>query len=216
MNIFIHGWSFSKDIWKDYFYLNNSYFFDIPFHGNFQNFSKKNIISSYIDYLNYKIKKPFTFIGWSLGATICVMFALKYPEKVKKLILVGFSPKFKDKRLGHNPVAVKAFMIALKADFKHTIYKFRKSATGSEFPKIPLPEKNGSIKLLYEFINLDLTDKLNNISAETYFIHGKEDKIINYHGSVFASRKIKTSKLILTQSNHAPFLQEKNLILDLL
>ena len=210
--IFIHGWSFSSQIWKDFFDIPDSQFIDLPFHGQNKDYTDQNIMENFAEDIYKQIQKSqeeVVLIGWSLGASISVLTALKKPSNLKKLVLIGFSPKFKDKNLGHNPVFVKAFMVALKVDFSDTIYNFRKTAAGDTFRDIPLPEKEGSIKLLREFIELDLTQKLKDISVPAYLIHGKKDKIINYQGSVFASQQIKNSQLYLTNSNHAPFL-EKN------
>ncbi len=211
MNIFVHGWSFSSEIWKEFF-NENSIFIDLPFHGNADFYKEEDIIKSFTDYLFDLIssqKEEVHLIGWSLGASISVLTALKKPKNLRKLTLIGFSPKFKDKKLGHNPVAIKAFFLALKVDFKDTIYTFRKTATGNTFKEIPLPRKEGAIKLLREFVELDLRDMLGNIHTPTVLIHGKEDKIINYEGSVFSSKKIKNSQLILVNSHHAPFLDEE-------
>ncbi len=163
-----------------------------------------------------KLKEPVTIIGWSLGASISILTALKKPKNLEKLVLVGFSPKFKDKTLGHNPVAVKAFMLSLRMEFKDTILTFRKTASDKEFREIPIPEKNGALKLLKEFVDLDLKDKLEKIEVPTYLIHGIEDKIINYEGSVFASKKIKNSYLTIVEGNHAPFLEKPEIIINLL
>ena len=219
-NIFIHGWSFSKEIWKDYFNVPDSIFLELPFHGKNMDYPKQeNIINNFVDDVCDKIgksDKKVNLIGWSLGASVSVLTALKMKHKIEKLVLIGFSPKFKDKKLGHNPIAVKAFMLALKVDFKDTIYNFRKSAVGKEFKEIPLPQKEGSIKLLNEFINLDLRNDLKKINIPTYLIHGKQDKIINYEGSVFAHSQIQNSDLILTDSHHAPFLEDENLIFNII
>ncbi len=135
-----------------------------------------------------------------------MLTALKKPRNLKKLTLIGFSPKFKDKELGHNPVMVKAFMLALKIDFKDTVYNFRKTAAADFFKNIPVPEKEGSINLLKEFINMDITDRIEEIDLPVILIHGKKDKIINYKASIYSHKKIKNSELILTDCHHAPFL----------
>ncbi len=219
-NIFIHGWSFNKEIWKDYFDVPNSEFLDLPFHGENRNYKhREEILFNFVDDLSKHLTKDnekINLIGWSLGASVSVMTALNLKDKIENLILIGFSPKFKDRKLGHNPVAVKAFMLALRVDFEDTIYQFRKSAVGNEFKEIPLPEKEGSIKLLNDFINLDLRTELKKINVKTFLIHGKKDKIINYEGSVFAHSQIQSSELILTDSHHAPFLEDKSIILEIL
>jgi pimeloyl-[acyl-carrier protein] methyl ester esterase len=189
-------------------------FLDLPFHGEFKIFEKENIIENYLNYLNEKIQKPSIFIGWSLGASISVLFYLKYPEKVKKLVLTGFSPKFKDENLGHNPKFVKAFFISLKTDFENTVYNFRKLSSDNDFKEIPLPEKEGGIKILNEFVNLDLTKNLKDIKIETVLIHGKNDKVVNPHAAIYCAENIKNSKLILTNSNHSPFYQNPDIIVN--
>ncbi len=214
MNVFLHGWSFSKEIWEDFNNVKDSLFLDLPFHGEFKNFSKNNILDNYIEYLNEIVKERSTFIGWSLGASISVLFYLKYPEKVKKLILIGFSPKFKDKELGHNPKYVKAFMISLKKDFENTIYNFRVLSSNKKFENIPLPEKEGAIKILNEFINLDLKEELSKIDVPTVIIHGKEDKVVNPNASPFTNQIIKNSKLFLYPLNHSPFYKNPDIIVN--
>ena len=214
--IFIHGWSFSKDIWKDFYNLENSLFIDLPFHnGNFD-YKKENILYSFssdIFNLIESFNEDVFIIGWSLGATVSTLIALKRPKNLKRLILIGFSPKFKDEKLGHSPKNIKAFMFQLKRDFKNTVYQFRKTAVYNEFKDIPLPEMEGGIKILKEFIDLDITKDLKNIDVETVLIHGKMDKIISYKGSVFTKNSIKNSSLYLLDGNHAPFLNKSEVIL---
>ncbi len=216
-NIFIHGWSFSNLIWKEYFDIENSEFLDLPYHGENTDISiKENIINNFVNSVANKIEKneQINLIGWSLGASVSVLLSLKLKEKVNKLVLIGFSPKFKDKNLGHNPIAIKAFLFALNTMYEETIYNFRKTASGKRFKNIPLPKKEGSIFLLKEFIELDIRDYLREIETETVLIHGKNDKIINPNGSVYSSKLIKNSKLVLVEGNHAPFLKDKRLILN--
>ncbi len=218
-NIFLHGWGFSKEIWEEFFDLKNSTFLDLPFHGESKFNGKNEILKKFSEEIYRKIeneKEPVNLIGWSLGATVSILVALKKPENLQKMVLVGFSPKFKDENSGHSPIAVKAFMISLKKDFEKTVINFRKTAAGKVFENIPLPEKIGSTALLKEFIDLDLTEVLKDIDIETIFIHGKNDKITNYKGSVFSAEKVKNSKLVLTDGNHAPFLEDKKLILEYL
>lgn len=210
-NVFIHGWSFSSDIWKN---LYNGNFIDLPFHGNSNLSFKKNIIENFVNYIGNTINRNSTLIGWSLGATVSVLVANKYPEKVKKLILIGFSPKFKDEKLGSSPKFVKAFMFSLKKDFEKTIYNFRKTSCDKEFENITFPKKDGAIKILEEFINLDLTNLISEVRQEVVLIHGKNDKIVNYQASTFTNEKIKNSKLILNNSNHCPFLENPDIIVN--
>lgn len=202
--IFIHGWGFSKNVWSDYFYLDNAEFLDLPFHGGNKDYTLTSI-ESFSEYISESINQPTTLIGWSLGASVSVLTALKN-KNVKKLVLIGFSPKFEDEKLGSPKASIKAFMINLKKDFEKTVKNFRISAVEKD-PACPVPEKEGSIALLNDFINLDLRDVLPSIECETHIIHGIKDKIVNKEAAFFTSQKIKNSQLYLFDSHHAPFLE---------
>jgi len=45
--LFIYGWSFSRDIWKDFFKLKNSIFLDLPFHNGKDYKTDKDILNSF-------------------------------------------------------------------------------------------------------------------------------------------------------------------------
>ncbi len=215
--IFLHGWSFSKDIWKDFYKLENSLFIDLPFHNEKEYYKKKDILKNFALELSDLIdsfNEGITVIGWSLGASLSILTALNKPNNLKKLVLVGFSPKFKDEELGHSPKGIKAFMLQLRKDFENTVYQFRKTAVDNEFKNVSLPLKDGGIAILKEFIELDLTESLKYIDIETILIAGKDDRIINYRGSVFANKELRNSYLILTKDHHAPFLNKPELILE--
>lgn len=214
MNVFLHGWGFSKKIWKDFYNLDNSIFLDLPFHGELKKFSTENILENYVEHINAFVKEPSVFIGWSLGASVSILFYLKYPEKVKKLILIGFSPKFKSESLGHPPKYVKAFLLSLRKDFENTVYNFRVLSSDKKFENIPLPEKKGATKILNEYINLDLTDDLKKITVPAVIIHGKKDKVVNYKVSYFVNQKIKNSELFLYPYNHSPFYNNPDIIVN--
>ncbi|WP_297887495.1 alpha/beta fold hydrolase [Sulfurihydrogenibium sp.] len=202
--VFIHGWGFSKNVWKDYFYLDDAQFIDLPFHGDSKT-SEFTTLDSFAGYLSEKIDEPTTLIGWSIGATISVLTALKNPH-VKKLILIGFSPKFNDEKLGSSPSSIKAFMINLKKDFEKTVKNFRITSIEND-PSCRLPEKEGSTLLLNDFIEADLTDRLQEIKCETHILHGIKDKIVNKEAAFFTHSRIEKSQLYLFDSHHGPFLE---------
>jgi pimeloyl-[acyl-carrier protein] methyl ester esterase len=203
--IFIHGWGFSKNVWKDYFYLDDTEFIDLPFHGELKS-SKHTTLESFAGFLSKKITQPTTLIGWSMGASISVLTALKNPM-VKKLVLIGFSPKFSDEKLGSSPQSIKAFMLSLKKDFEKTVKNFRITAIEKE-PLCNLPEKEGSILILKDYIETDLTDTLSHLNCETYIIHGTRDKIVNKDAAFFTHSVIKNSQLYIFDSHHGPFLDK--------
>ncbi|NPA52532.1 MAG: alpha/beta hydrolase [Aquificae bacterium] len=219
MNIFIHGWGFSKEVWKDFFCLEDSVFLDLPYHNSNKNLYKSDILRTFsyeVSSLIESSNKKVNVIGWSLGASIAVLSVLEIDQqRINDLVLVGFTPKFLDKSLGHNPILVKAFLLGLKIDFEKTVFSFRETAVGDRFDNIPLPSKEGSIEVLKEYINLDLKEKIKDIKARTTFIHGKQDKIVSINGSIYANQFLENSTLQVVDSHHAPFLDNPQLILEI-
>lgn len=201
--IFIHGWGFCKSIWKDYFYLDDAIFFDLPSHG--ENKCSDKSIREIASDISSIIDEPCALIGWSLGASICILSSIGNPN-VKELILIGFSPKFNDGYLGSDPKMVKAFMYNLAKDYESAIINFRESAIGTGYNG-ELPEKEGAIKLLREFVNLDITQQLRDVKAKTFLIQGIDDKIVNPSAAMFSHENIRDSEVILLKSHHAPFLE---------
>ena len=217
--IFIHGWSFNRDIWKDYFNLENSSFLNLPCHTNNGSFEKP-YMESFKEKLLEEIENSddeVVLIGWSLGASISVLTALENPKNLKKLILIGFTPKFNDKYLGHDPVAVRAFLISLRKMYEPTIFRFRKRAVNNEFKDIPLPfPKECGIDILEEFVNLDLVKQLKNLKQEIILIHGNKDVIVNPSSLLLTAKLIPKARPIMVNSHHGPFLEEKDIIIKCL
>lgn len=201
-NIFIHGWGFSNSIWKSYSYLDDSTFVELPYHG--KSTSKQETLMDFSKEISKNITKPTTIIGWSIGATVAIMVALNNPY-VERMILIGFSPKFSDKTLGSDPKTVKAFLFNLNRDYDETVNLFRKTAIESSYDE-DLPQKEGAIKLLRDYVKTDLTGALKDIKAKTYILHGTNDKIVNMNASFYCKENIKGSEIILLNSHHGPFL----------
>jgi pimeloyl-[acyl-carrier protein] methyl ester esterase len=215
--IFIHGWSFNKDIWKDYFNLENAVFLNLPCHSVNGNGYKSPYLESFKEILFREIEnsdRDVILIGWSMGATVSILTALEKPKNLKKLILFGFSPKFKDKYLGHDPVSIRAFLLSLRKMYDATIYRFRKRAVNNEFKNIPLPQpKECGIEILEEYVDLDLVPKLKNVEYEVILIHGNRDAIVNPSSLILTSQLLPKARPIMINSHHAPFLENKELII---
>ncbi|MCX7738974.1 MAG: alpha/beta hydrolase [Hydrogenothermaceae bacterium] len=201
--IFIHGWGFSKDVWKDYYYIDDALFLDLPFHG--ESTDKLSSIEDFARIVSDRIDEPSVLVGWSVGATVSLLTSLINPN-VKTLVLVGFSPKFSDEELGSSPKMVKAFFHNLRRDYECTVLNFRKSAVGSVYP-CPFPKRDGATKLLKDFADLDITGLLENVKVKTFLINGTNDRIVNKNAAFFSKERIKDSEVIFLNSHHGPFLE---------
>ena len=146
-------------------------------------------------------------IGHSFGGRIAIKYAVKYPEKIDKLILTGAAG------IKH-PLTVKQkiFYIATKTGKKifslPIINKFQKYARKllykiireKDYQKASLRMK----EIMKNILNEDLTDYLDKIKNPTLLIWGKEDKTTPLADGKIMNEKIKDSKLVVVDdANHS-------------
>ena len=158
-------------------------------------------------YREEKIKP--ILIGHSFGGMIAIKYAVKYPEKIDKLILTGAAGikhklTVKQKILF---VLVKAgktlFSLPVINNFKKPVFKLfskiarsRKKDYYSASPRMKEIMKN----ILAE----DLTSCLDKIKSPTLLVWGREDKTTPLADGEIMKEKIKDSKLIIIDNaNHS-------------
>jgi pimeloyl-ACP methyl ester carboxylesterase len=135
---------------------------------------------------------PVTLIGHSWGAALSYLTAAKYPELVKKLILIGTSPIIAKKgpRPDAIPAYIERFSESERADFfgiVNNLWDDKTEDKNAEFGKLcyliekaetyeALPAKDEVIE--YQFgINKSIGQELNNmIESETLIEAGKKIK----------------------------------------
>lgn len=148
-------------------------------------------------------------IGHSFGGKIATKYAIKYPEKIEKLILTGaagIKHKLTIKQkiffiLAKTGKAV--FSIPVINNFQKPVHKIfsklarnRKKDYYSASPKMKEIMKN----ILAE----DLTDYLDKIKTPTLLVWGKEDRTTPLSDGKIMNEKIKNSKMvIINNANHS-------------
>lgn len=193
--IFIHGWAFSSRIFDKF----SGVKYDLPGHGgNRNNYSGIDRILHEIFSLT---STKHDIVGWSLGGSLALLFAYKFPYKVNRIFLIGTTPFFKGAWEEKN---VRAMKLLIK---KGGIKAFRKLAYG-DFEDF-FEEKNG-MKLLEDYINLNLYPILSCIRQEVYILHGVEDKIVPPKEAFRLHKFLRCSKLILLGGGHFPIRDEEH------
>jgi len=199
----VHGWSYSPEVWKDTPFR-NAFHFTLPGHGKNRDFKEGNLFL-FAEWVGSKIERESILVGWSLGATVCVLSALMYPEKVEKLVLIAPTPKFSS--LSQEEVVVKRFLRNLKRNFKKTVSEFRKLASKKKFP-IPELEENVAFKLLEDFCFLDIRKELEKLSCQVTVFGGLKDEITKIEGALETFNRIKFGRLKVFDEDHFTILQK--------
>jgi len=133
--------------------------------------------------LEHKIEKAH-ILGFSDGGNIALLFALKHPEKINKLILNSAN---------YNPNGLKEFFnFTLK--IRYLLLKLGKSSEKKN-------QKNEFLSLMINEPDIS-EEELKSINVPTLVIAGKKDLIKKKHTEKIAEL-IPDSKLVFINGNHA-------------
>ena len=211
--IFLHGLLSDKDGKKSNF-LNNyckknniSYLcFDFQGHGRssgeFTNFGISDWYDDLDDIIKHLNIKNIILVGSSMGGWVAIIYALKHPRKVTKLIGIAPAPDFTAKLIWKN------FTIYQKNKIKNN--KVVKQKVSSDFAYYYSPE-------LFKRSRKYLIEKIKgNFLGETIFLHGGQDEAIpyGYNDRFNLNKKFKNFKNILIKhADHS--LSDKESLLTL-
>ena len=134
-------------------------------------------------------------LGVSMGGKIAADIALRYPERVKKLILVSTSLKRQEKSM---PIS-RWIDFALRLPLLQRMDKY------------PQPYY-ASLRQREAWRNYDCMDRLSQIKAPTLIMHGRKDKVASYELAEQIQAGINGSSLIPFSDGHVfLFVQPRSL-----
>ncbi len=194
--IFLHGWGTSPSVWqRQVTYFSKKYKVTTP------------AITLYpIPYTLYPI-----LIGWSYGGMLAMDYAVKNPDKIKALVLVGCSAKFAE---GMPPAVIRNIRRNLNWDFKMTMencyvtffLKSEEVAMKKFIENQSLPDKKDTVDILDQLLVLDQRHILKDIKTPTLIINGDKDAVCPLEAAMFLHKGIKDSRLsVIKDAGHTPF-----------
>lgn len=213
----LHGWAYSTERWKP--------FIDKLQKGNIETellkipgltapLNEVWNIDDYVEWLDKtlsKEKNKLILLGHSNGGLISLAYTLKYPNKVKQLILMDSTGIY------HNelPIRLKRFAFASaarigkkltnSAAMRKLLYKL---ARAHDYEKAP--DKIVQDTML-NLIRTDLKNKFNLIKIPTLIIWGKNDQVTPAADGEVMKNEIKNSSLyIINRARHSPQLTHPN------
>ncbi len=198
---FLHGWGFSSRVLKGVSSI------DFPFHGRSE--LPYEGIQSLVRTIALRISIPSILIGWSLGASIALLTAYMFPEKVKALLLIGGSACFGCLWSRKN---LRGFLLRLERDGEGFLGEFRSLAYPKTFEdRIDL---EGAKRLLKDYMELDIRHILPYITQRVIILHGTHDPITPISSALTLYNMLKRSKLITFPGGHFP--KNEGLIFEVL
>lgn len=204
----LHGWTYSTEKWQPFIDALKNKGFDAQFlkiPGLTEKLETVWKVDDYVQWLKGKIKdEKVILIGHSNGGRISLAYTLKYPQKVKHLILIDSAGIY------HNelPIRLKRFVFKVVA-------KWGRRITRSEFLRKLLYKlsresdyENASPvvkKTMVNMITFDIRSSLEKIKVPTLIIWGKHDKATPLSDGKLMHQLIPGSKMhIIESARHSP------------
>ncbi|MEY3880167.1 MAG: pimeloyl-[acyl-carrier protein] methyl ester esterase [Pseudomonadota bacterium] len=104
--VLVHGWAMHTGIWREFaqcLALNYQVIcVDLPGHGQSDKIEPFTLERISDELVNALPKEACCWLGWSLGATVVLDIAARYPERVAALILLAGNPSFPHSSEGTN------------------------------------------------------------------------------------------------------------------
>ncbi len=128
--VMIHGWGMHSGVWQPLIKRLSAnymlYLVDLPGMGNSRPVEPYHLYNL-ADEVAEVIPGVSDILGWSLGGLVAQRIALNQPDRIRRLILVGSTPKFvssADWSAGVDPANFSAFAEQVNHDYKATIMQF--------------------------------------------------------------------------------------------
>ena len=228
--IILHGWQSSKEKWQEVArYLEamagglRVLAPDIPGFKPETKLEKPWDLNNYINWFEEflkqnKVEEPFFLLGHSFGGRMAIKFAVRYPDRLKGLVLVSAAGIKNDavskKVLAKGARVMKKLKIE-DAPLIGGIWQFFRGAFYRYvLRKTDYLKTSGALRqTISNVLDEDLTDFLSNIATPTYIIWGEKDRITPIEHGELMKEKIKDSRIeVLKDIGHAPHLENPQLL----
>ena len=206
----LHGWTYSLEKWKAIVGLLNrdgveAVMLKIP--GLTVPHEKVWQLGDYVEWVKDQLKdekEPIVLLGHSNGGRISIAFAAKYPEKVRKLVLIDAAGIYHNefrirlKRFVFGKLAKLGRGLSDSETLRNMLYKFART---SDYQKAdPILRKT-----MINLIRTDISNLFAKISAPTTIIWGEMDEATPLGDGEIMHEKIKNSKFfVIRGAKHSP------------
>jgi pimeloyl-[acyl-carrier protein] methyl ester esterase len=234
--VMIHGWGMHSGVWQSIIKRLSQkymlYLVDLPGMGSSRPVEPYHL-HSLADEIAEVIPGVTDVLGWSLGGLVAQRIALNQPDRVRRLVLVGSTPKFVsniDWQAGVDPANFSAFAESVNHDYKATILQFltlqcmksndRRSTIKqlrAAFELKPTPTQTTLQRALRVLLESDLRDEIANIRKPTLLIHGDRDTLAPVQAAHWMMQQLPIGYLrVISGAAHAPFLSHSEQFIETL
>ncbi len=179
----------------------------IPLPGFQESLKRPYTFEDYLEYIEKELQnfQNFYLLGHSFGGALSLLFSLKNPQKIKKLILYN-AAIIREKTLKKKIISSLANIfkpIEKILPQKHTFFlkKIFYRFVVKSYDYFLIDE---NLKKTFANINQDLREKAKFLNIQTTLLWGKNDKITPLKHALVLKQLIKKSDLIIIEGGHNP------------
>ena len=234
--VMIHGWGMHSGVWQPLVKKLSQkymlYLVDLPGMGNSRPVEPYHLYNL-ADEVAEVIPGVSDVLGWSLGGLVAQRIALNQPDRIRRLVLVGSTPRFvstSDWQAGVDPANFSAFAESVNHDYKAAILQFLslqcmqssdRRATirqlRASFDTRPTPTQTTLQRALHILLESDLRAEIANIRKPTLLIHGDRDTLAPVQAAHWMMQQLPHGFLrVISGSAHAPFLSHTDQFIEAL
>lgn len=224
--VFLHGWGLHGGIWAEARTTVAGQAPDLPGYGESSTvspYTAEALADEIAEQLTTSLAEPVNLVGWSMGGMVALALAARHPHKVAKLVLVGASPAFvnrKDWSFGLAPEVLAGFAADLAQDYRATLLRFLAlQARGGEAARAVVgrlrevvfargePASDVLAAGLDLLRNVDLRDAAAKAACPTLVVHGAHDTLCPMAAGQWLAEQLPLARLVRHEgASHAPFI----------
>jgi len=222
--VFLHGWAQSKLIWcRQMQAFPNAVFLNLPGHGGTEN--SEDWVDAIAEVLP---DRPSTIVGWSLGGMLAMQIAERFPERVKRLVLVATTPRFRSGAgwdSGCSEEVFQGFSAGVNSHAAKTLNRFfammfqgddlersQYNSLAREAVDRDNPPSLEALQKGLEYLDqLDLINAVPFIRQPALVLHGESDVIVPEAAGAWLAASLPTAEYHrLEHCGHVPFLTKSD------
>ncbi len=239
--LLLHGLASDRDSWNKVAHDLTPYYHviipDLPSSGKTQipsnlDLSVTDITEQLRRFLEAAhIQNNLNIAGHSLGGSIALFYASKYPDDTKSLLLMSIGGPFSSNNTTYlnNPVYLKQLIVKQPGDLDFVMHKvmvnppFIPSVIKKEQEKTYIKDSQETAKVIEELSNINkyynkaaFSKKLHDIKSPTLIIWGKQDQIVNVEIANELKGMLKNAEppVLLNRVGHVPILEADQLVIQ--
>ena len=233
--VLVHGWGLHGGIWGDLPARLAQHFrvttLDLPGHGRSRTAGELLSLDTFTESVAGLCPAPAIWLGWSLGGLIALNAALRHPQTVAKLVLVGTTPKFVQAPGWPHAMPTEVFADfarSLSQDYRATLLRFLSLQAGNNESARALlkqlraeifaqgePQPEALAAGLTILEQTDLRARLAEIRVPTLVVHGSHDRLAPPAAGEYLSAQLSKARWLRVEgAGHAPFLSHAALLAD--